>query len=58
MIPKLLEAHDAKSQWIRDSQTLRGGSVAVRREETSEWLRAAFTAVALMAIALASGLRP
>lgn len=58
MIPKLQQVRDAESQRIRDSQTLRGGTVTEHRAETSEWLRAAFAAVALVAIALASGLRP
>lgn len=58
MIPKSQQVRDAESQRIRDSQTLHGGTVTERREETSEWLRAAFAAVALVAIALASGLRP
>ena len=58
MIPKSQQARDVQSQRIRDSQTQRGGIVAGRREETAEWLRAAFTAVALVAIALASGIRP
>lgn len=58
MIPKSQQARGGVSQRILDSQTPRGGTVAVRREETAEWLRAALAAVALMAIALASGLRP
>jgi hypothetical protein len=50
MIPKL--------DRICDSRALRGRIVTERRTETFEWLGAALTAVALVAIALASGLRP
>lgn len=58
MIPKSQLARDAEAQRIRDSQTLRGDAVIERQAQIPEWLRAAFTAVALVAIALASGLRP
>jgi hypothetical protein len=58
MIPKLDQARHADSHWICDSQTLRGRIVTEHRTETFGWLGAVLTAVALVAIALASGLRP